>query len=296
MQLTSFLLVTGAAVAAAMPSGHAHLHRQAHEKRDPVFVKADHPKIQLPTTTAQPTTTAAPVATSTTASQVSANAAASSSSSSSQYIAFCGGSGSSKRATNAQIMYTGNLGTANGCSWNSNMMTVDASIADMYDYVQTYTNVASEPYQVICANKMGLDGGLNGLFKIATQTPLIFTLQPGESQVVVSAANTQGACVFAPSAVPTTTYGQYAGAWMEFDTENSSNGGWSGADCSSLVAQAFGLTVPGCQVCGHGTCSTIYPGGQGENAYTKGLEAADGIGLNIAPGKVNMTIKVGYSG
>ena len=293
MQLTHFLLLAGVLGAAAHPSGHAHMHRSAHAKRDaPVYVKNVHNKpIPKPTTTAQPepTTSAAPKPAPTIP-------ATNESSESSEFKAFCGSSSSkAKRVTYDQIMYTGNTGTGSGCPWNSNLMEVPNGAADKYKYVQKYTNAASVPYQVICGNKMGADGQLTGMFKVAGQNQLIFTLQPGETKTVAADSNTQGVCAFAPNEVPRTTHGQYAGVWAEFDFENASNNGWSGADCSSLVAQAYNMDVPGCRMSHGGIDSTILAGGHGTNAYTKGMEALDGIGLNIMPGKTLIEVIVGYA-
>ncbi|KAL2021397.1 hypothetical protein VTK56DRAFT_7262 [Thermocarpiscus australiensis] len=294
MQLTHVLLLAGVLGAAAHPSGHAHLHRSAHAKREsPVFVKNVHSR-PPPKPSTEPTPTPALAAAALPTSKGSG------SSETAQFIPFCSGGGSSssksKRVTYEQVMYTGNLGTDNGCPWNSNLMVVPNSIADKYDYVQKYTNVASEPYQVLCANKMGADGKLTGMFKVAGQNPLIFTLGPGETKTVVADKNTQGVCAFAPSEVPTTENGQYAGVWAEFDFGNASNQGWSGADCSALVAQNAGMDVPGCRMSHGGVDSTILPGGQGTNAYTKGMEGADGVGLNIPAGKTTIEVKVGFSG
>lgn len=301
MQLTNILVLAGVLGASAMPSGHAHLHRAAHQQRDMKFYKAEK-HFPIPIHAATSTTSSVAIPSSTTAPEPAKSSAAAveeqdDSNFTDEYIPFCGENKKSKRVTYAQIMYTGNTGDANGCEWNSNMMTVPKKIADKYHNRMFYTNVADVPYQVVCANKMGSDHGLNGMFKVATNKQLVFTLQPGETQIVVAAANTQGVCAFAPEEVPTTVNGQYAGNWAEFDFENSSNGGWSGADCSSLVAQAHDMDVPGCQICGHDTCSTILPGGFGTNAYTKGMEAEDGIGLNIKDGQqVTLNVKVGYAG
>ncbi|KAL2137314.1 hypothetical protein VTI74DRAFT_5045 [Chaetomium olivicolor] len=296
MQLTHLFLLAGVlGSAAAHPSGHAHLHRSVHAKRDrPSFVKNVMPIIPKPTPTPTPTPEPTTSATPTSSAKPSQSAE---SNQSDEYIAFCGGGASkSKRVTYEQIMYTGNTGTKNGCSWNSNLMVVPNKIADKYQYVQKYTNVASEPYQVVCANKMGADGQLTGMFKVEGQKQLIFTLQPGETKTVVADTNTQGVCAFAPHEVPRTTYGQYAGVWAEFDFANDSNKGWSGADCSSLVAQAYNMDVPGCRMSHGGVDSTILPGGHGTNAYTKGMEQLDGIGLNIVPGKTVIEVLVGFSG
>ncbi|EGZ76848.1 hypothetical protein NEUTE2DRAFT_142598 [Neurospora tetrasperma FGSC 2509] len=301
MQITSLLVLAGVLGASAMPSGHAHLHRAAHQQRDLKFYKAEK-HLPIPITAATPSSSSSVALPSSTtvpepAQSSAAAATGDDSSSDDEYIPFCGENKNTKRVTYAQIMYTGNTGDADGCEWNSNLMTVPKNIADKYHNRMYYTNVADVPYQVVCGNKMGSDHGLNGMFKVASNKQLVFTLQPGETQLVVAAANTQGVCAFSAEEVPTTTNGQFAGNWAEFDFENSSNGGWSGADCSSLVAQAAGMDVPGCQICGHDTCSTILPGGFGTNAYTKGMEAEDGVGLNIASGQqVTLNIKVGYSG
>lgn len=290
MQLTNVLLLAGVLGAAARPSGHAHLHR-AHTKRDsPVFVKNVHKQpIPEPTSTVEPppVSTVAPPPKPTDNNDAEPD----------EFIPFCGSDsgGKSKRVTYAQIMYKGNTGDHDGCPWNSNLMEVPNKLASKYKYVQRYTNVASEPYQVICANKMGADGQLTGMFKVPGQEQLIFMLQPGETKSVVADKNTQGVCAFAANEVPLTEHGQYAGVWAEFDFENTSNNGWSGADCSSLVAQAYDMDVPGCRMSEGGVDSTIYPGGIGENAYTKGMEALDGIGLNIEPGKTVIEVKVGLS-
>lgn len=307
MQLTHVLFLAGALGASAHPSAHGHLHRAPQVKRDgaPVFLKPVRPAIVAPTpkVEAVPTPSSAPEpAPSTKAAPKESESDKSDSgkSDSTSYIPFCteGGPASkkAKRVTMEQILYTGNLGTANGCPWNSNMMVVPNEIAGKYKYVQKYENVADVAYQVICANKMGADGKNTGSFVVAGQNPLTFTLQPGETKTVVVDKNTQGICAWAPGSVPTTAHGQLAGVWGEFDAENASNNGWSGADCSSLVAQAYDMDVPGCRMSHGGVDSDILPGGIGKNAYTKGMEALDGIGLNIVPGPWVMEVKVGFSG
>ncbi|KAK4167184.1 hypothetical protein QBC43DRAFT_204435 [Cladorrhinum sp. PSN259] len=301
MQLTQFLLVAGAIGASAHPSAHGHLHRAVHAKRDaPVFLKPVEP---TPTPVASPElepTPSAPSIKSPPKPKQSEEPKPDPGSGSGSHIPFCteggGPASKAKRVTMEQILYTGNLGTANGCQWNSNLMLVPASIKDQYKYVQEYHNVADEPYEVMCANKMGADGKNTGSFKVPGQNPLIFTVAPGEKKYVAADKNTQGICAFAPNSIPTTTHGQYAGVWAEFDFENASNEGWSGADCSSLVAQAYDMDVPGCRMSHGGVDSDILPGGIGKNAYTKGMEALDGIGLNIPAGSVVIEVKLGFNG
>jgi len=296
MQLPHLLLLAGVLGATAHPSGHAHLHRHHHEKRDAAptpkqFFKNIHKPIPIPEPTPEPkkpepkpTIAAAPAP---------SPAKGPSDKGKPKYKPFCGNN-KSKRVTYEQVMYTGNLGDHDGCEWNSNMMLVDLDVVDMYDYVAFYKNVRDEPYQVICANKMGADHELTGMFKTESHKQLIFMLQPGETKAVAADYNTQAVCAFAPNEVPLTPFGQYAGNWAEVDFENTSNKGWSGADCSALVAMHYDMFVPGCRICGYGTCSTIWEGGKADNAYIKGMEAEDGVGLNIKPGRVRLDIEVGF--
>lgn len=292
MQITNFLLLAGALGAVAHPSGHAHLHRSAEGKRD-VFVKNIHrqpiPKPAPPPPKPSSTTSATPEPTLPSLGDLI-----------NEFIPFCSGGGAasrkSKRVTEAQVMYTGNLGTDGGCPWGSNLMAVADSLIGKYQYTQKYTNVADVPYQVVCGNKMGADRQLTGMFKVPGQKQLIFTLAPGESRTVVADSNTQGVCAFAPNEVPLTDDGQFAGVWAEFDVGSDVNKGWSGADCSSLVAQAYKMDVPGCKISHSGVDSIILPGGKGDNAYTIGMEKLDGIGLNVIPGAVHFEVAVGFSG
>jgi hypothetical protein len=294
MQLTHFLLLAGALGATAHPSGHAHLHRSVQARRDgPAHVKNVHNR-PIPKSAAAAAKVADPAPS--VAPSPKPKPSEDDESKSDEFIPFCGGTSSkSKRVTYEQVMYTGNQGTNNGCEWNSNLMLVPNSIADKYKYVQEYKNVADETYQVICANKMGADGGLTGMFEVEGQKQLIFNLEPGETKTVVADKNTQGVCAFAPGKIQKTLHGQYAGVWAEFDFENTSNTGWSGADCSSLVAQHYKLDVPGCRMSEGGVDSTILAGGIGDNAYTKGMEKLDGIGLNIVPGRTVIKVYVGFS-
>jgi hypothetical protein len=175
-------------------------------------------------------------------------------------------------------------------------MTVPASVAGQYQYVSEFTNVDSQPYQVSCWNKIGPTGAIDGFFSVHTP-PVSFNLAPGATQHVAFESNTQGSCGFAPgNSLPTTSFGEWAGTWVEVDFGSQPNNGWSGADCSSLVAQSAGMNVPGCQVCASGTCSTINPGGSGTNAYVAGTANDDGLGLNLAPANnIMLKVSVGYN-
>lgn len=309
MHLSYLVLLTGALAAAAHPSGsaHAHLHRAVHERRPPPkFVKNIHHQGK-PKSKPQPapavTTSAAPapaVSIASVPAPAPAPAAPEPPKEDAQFIPFCSGGGGAasrkdKRVTAAQVMYAGNLGMENGCPWNSNIIEIPNSIADMYDYTQVYKNVDKVSYEVRCGNKLGANKELTGMFDVPGQNHVVFNLGPGETKTIAVQGNSQIICAFAPGSVPKTPFGQYAGNWVESDYGNTSNGAWSGADCSSLVAQHYDMHVPGCRVCEGGVCSTILEGGAGDNAYTKGMEELDGIGLNIVPGKVKMLVDVGYN-
>lgn len=288
MQLTNVLVLAGALGAVAHPSGHSHLHRSVHEKREPAFYKAVHSKLAPPTAVTTTVPIAKAPAAATVASATPAAVTTAASTSSAAFVPFCGGA-KSKRATLADIASTGNVGVAG--NWGCNIMAVDHSIASKYDYTSVYTNVADVPYQVACGNKIGPTGLIDGFWHSA----LTFTLAPGEAKTVAIDANSQGFCAFAPNSVPKTSFGEWAGTWVEFDLGSDRNSGWSGADCSSLVSASQNLDVPGCQVCYSGTCSTIYPGGEGDNAFIAGTADKDGLGLNIPAGPVQLQVKVGYS-
>jgi len=273
MLFTNALLVAASILGtSAHPSGHAHLHRSAHDKRE--FVKASHGTVPAPASSSS----AAP----------SPTAAAPAAASSAVHKAFCGGV--TKRATAEDIASVGNTGTAG--DWGCNIMTVDESIADSYQYTTKFTNVDSEEYQVVCFNKIGPTGLIDGFWHAG----LTFTVAPGASQVVAVDENSQGGCAFGPKAVPKTSWGEYAGTWIEFDFGSERNNLWSGADCSSLVAASEpGQPIYGCNLCTADgtTCSTIYPGGAGVNAFVAGTAAEDGLGLNIPAGDVHLTVEIG---
>lgn len=258
----SVLLLSAALGVSAHPSGHAHLHN----KRD--FVVARKPDV----------TQTAPAATS------------ASSDDSAGYVAFCGGA-TSKRATTEEIAYKGNTGTSS--NYGCNIMTVSSSVADKYDYTATFTNSVAKDQACVCWNKIGPDGGINGFWK--GNQAISFTLPASGSQTVAFDSNTQGGCACSVgSEVATTFIGQFASTWLEVDFDNTSNGGWSGADASCLVSAAGSQSIPALKVCFDGTCSTINTGGTGTNAYLAGMEAADGVGLNINAGtKVALAVTVG---
>jgi len=283
------LLLAAAVSVSAHPSGHAHMHRSI-DKRGK-FVMAKKPTIPLPApsveaTEVKPTQPSEPKKEEPKKEEPKP--------SSGEVKAFCNGNAKRviKRATLDQIMYAGNVGSHG--NYGCNMMVVDNDHADEYKYITTFTNESGEDQKCVCFNKIGPDGGVNGFFK--GNQAVDFTLPAGGKKVLAADENTQGGCACGTGSVPLTSFGEFASTWLEFDFGNESNGGWSGADASCLVSAANGLDIPGLNVCGHGTCSTINPGGTGENAFLGGMEALDGLGLNLPAGKVRLEVAVGYSG
>lgn len=279
MHFTNALLVAASILgASAHPSGHAHLHRSAHQQRG--FVKAIHSKVHQPA----PTTAASPVATTTEAAPSSDGTGAPA-----VFKEFCSGLG--KRATLADIASKGNTGVEG--NWGCNMMTIEDSIADQYKYTTKFTNVDNEDYEVVCFNKIGPTGLIDGFWHAG----LTFNVAPGETQYVAFDDNTQGGCAFGPGTVPKTTWGEYAGTWIEFDFGSERNNFWSGADCSSLVAASEpGQPIFGCHLCDDEdkVCSTIFTGGAGVNAFIAGTAELDGLGLNIPAGDVRLKVEIGH--
>ena len=292
---TATLLLAAALGASAHPSGHAHRHmHRSVEERD--FIIANRPAPPPPASTSTsatpppaPTSTSAPApapAAPTSSVAASSASSASTASTASSPGQFCGGV--TKRATAAEIAYAGNTGAPG--QYGCNLMIVDSPSG--FDYTAEFSNAGGDQ-ACVCWNKIGPTGGINGFFSGNEATS--FTLPAGGTKYLAAEANSQGGCSCFPNAMSMTSFGQFAGTWFEFDFGNDSNGGWSGADASCLVAAQYDLTIPGLQVCGAGTCSTINPGGSGTNAFVAGTAAQDGLGLNIPPGSIALTVKVGYS-
>ncbi|TVY65267.1 Allergen Asp f 4 [Fusarium oxysporum f. sp. cubense] len=315
MKASSSVVILAAALGvSAHPSGHAH--QRAHAKRD--FVVANKPvtvveyATQVVTADAAPATAVpeAPASPKVDADTVpkaaasgpapAASAPAKSnknkgkkhnSSSGSGYKPFCGGK-KAKRATLEDIAAKGNTGVPGdfGC----NMMTVDEDVADKYDYTTTFKNDHDEDKECVCFNKIGPNGLIDGFF--AKNVALTFTVPASSSQVVAFDTDSQGGCACASNKVPTTSDGQWASTWLEFDFGSERNNNWSGADASCLVSAAKNLNIPGLRVCdSENTCSIIYPGGTGKNAYLAGMEAEDGIGINTPLKQVRLTVDIDYS-
>ena len=201
-----------------------------------------------------------------------------------------GADGASKRATAEQIAYKGNTGS-NG--YGSNMKLFDVDHFAEHDFTLTLWN-AGKSSLCKCWNKIGPDGGVNGAFG---HEALSFTIGPNDKKYVAFEPNTQGACAcFEGNSLPMSPYGEFASTWAEFDLENASNNHWSGGDASCLVAAKYGLTIPGLKLCHKQTCSIIWPGGHGFNAFISGTEYLDGLGLNIPERPVHLEATVNFRG
>lgn len=302
---TTAALVAAALGASAHPSGHAHknAHRSLEARGN--FVMNLKPLPPAPTTTEAPapavTTEAAAPAAPSPKKEKPANTQKPStpSTGSGQAKPFCGGASytksysNKKRATTADIFYKGNIGTAS--DYGCNLMMVDEDVKDEYDHITTFTNAGDKTQECACFNKIGpVNGEVNGFFN--GKQALKFNIGPGEKKYLAADDNTQGGCSCGAGSVALTNWGEFADTWLEFDFNSDINNGWSGADASCLVAAAEGMPIQGMNVCGHDTCSTINPGGTGTNAYLGGMEAEDGVGLNIAPGKVRLEVTLAYSG
>ncbi|ROV92495.1 hypothetical protein VSDG_06708 [Cytospora chrysosperma] len=266
--------------------------------------------VQIASTATYATTFATTISSASTATAVSSAATASSTSTTSTSSSSSGSgvteytswedycsSSAKKRATTAQIFYTGNTGDESDYGCNI-MLLGNSDLASQYDNTVKFYGGSTDMYCLVW-NKIGADGGVNGFFLGDTATS--FTLPAGGEQYVALDSNSQGggACVSGTSVddVLTTTYGAIAMTWVEWDAENSSNDGWSGADASCIIAQNAGLAVTGLEVClesDPSACSSIAADAANViNAYTADLADADGIGIQSS-GPLKITVNVGY--
>ncbi|KAL7944316.1 hypothetical protein V8C42DRAFT_353697 [Trichoderma barbatum] len=285
MKFSTASIFLAALGVSAHPSGHVHkrAHNSLEARGD--FVIANKPADPTPTPAA-PIASPSPKAPSPPAAKA---ATAGQGVGPSTYTPFC--VGGKKRATAGQIAYKGNVGA--GGPYGCNIMAVKSNLVDDYTYTIVFEN-AGEDSTCKCWNKIGEDGGINGFFN--GNEAMSFDLPAGGKQVVALDSNSQIGCACGPGGPELTPIGQFASTWLEGDVGNLSNGGWSGWDASSIVAAANGMNIPGLKVCGPGACSTIYPGGKGDNAFVGGTEALDGLGLNVPPGKHSVTAIVNYQG
>jgi hypothetical protein len=278
---TTFALAAALGVA-AHPSGFAHKNMHRHIEKRLDFVMNTKPQapaadVNKAAVLPSPTTTSAPPA--------AVTSSPPSTSPGSGKKPFCGGN--SKRASAADIAFKGNVGTAG--NYGCNLMVVDNAAA--YDYTTTFENKSGKDQKCVVWLKIGPDNGINGFFN--GNQALSFDLPAGGQKVLAAEANSQGGAACGVGSVPLTSFGQFASTWVEFDFANEKNFAYSGADASCLVAADYNLDIPALSVCHNGDCSTVNAGGSGTNAYLKGMNDLDGIGLNIPPGPVALKVTVG---
>ena len=203
---------------------------------------------------------------------------------------FCSGQQVAKRGTLAEIRYAGNTGLEN--NYGCNLMLVDDSIAHQYRYTINMTNSASTSQSCVCWLKVGPSGKVNGFTK--GNQVLDFTLPLRGHRILATAEDTIGGCSCSQGAMKLSPNNLFGSTWLEFTL--GPKFGLSAADASCIVAAQSGFDIAGLQVCSPETCSTVQPGGSGENAYLAGMEHLDGIGVTIPPGKVRLTAVFGYQG
>ncbi|CAG9977927.1 unnamed protein product [Clonostachys byssicola] len=298
----STVLLAAALGVSAHPHGavHNHIHRDTNLEVRDQFVKNVKPTSTVFQTVTVPAVNAlnnvptssssasVAVPATTTSSKAAATTTASSSSGTIGGSApwtddFC--TGTSKRGTAEQNAFSGNTGTTYGC----NLKFVEESAAKNYQYISVLENAASEKQVCACFLKSGPDGkAFTGFWK--GNQVLDFELAPGAKKYLAVQAGTIGGCSCGVGSLPLTALGQISGVWLELEYGSELNGGFSGADASSLVPEDNGNPIQGLTlttenptlVSGHEKKSIIYPNGDGCNAFPKGTNAADGWGFNIA--------------
>ena len=72
------------------------------------------------------------------------------------------------------------------------------------------------------------------------------------------------------------------------------NGGTNVGATHSHCPEGLFAAFPGLKVCDSTVCSIVNPGGTGTNSYLRGMEHADGVGLNLVPGPVYLTATIDY--
>ncbi|KFG78850.1 allergen Asp F4-like protein [Metarhizium anisopliae] len=283
------LAVAAALGVAAHPSGFAHknIHRQL-DKRIDFYMNAKpdgaavNNKAAVVPSPATPTVAPPPPPPATTSAAKSTPSTGSGSGGKKQ---FCGGV--SKRASIADIAYQGNIGAPN--NYGCNLMLVDD--AKDYEYTATIENNSGKDQKCAVWLKIGKNGGVNGFFK--GNQVMIFDLPAGGEKIMAAEPDSQGGLTCGVGEVPTNDIGLFTGTWFEFDYASVKNKAWSGADASCLTAADSNRPIPALSVCAEGhKCSTIKEGGVGDNAYVKGTNALDGVGINVSPGPVNFKVTV----
>ncbi|KAJ5117443.1 hypothetical protein N7448_011075 [Penicillium atrosanguineum] len=194
------------------------------------------------------------------------------------------GFGGTSQSSGSGVLYKGNTGVPYG----SNIITTTAEDANMYKYVVRFQGFFEEPWTVVIWNKYSADGTMNGWYGRACK---VLQLGAGEAR---------GGWAAAPGlTIPTDSNGSYASTWGEFDFGSSINMGWSGFDVSAIMVQKAGLEIQSMKICDvlSQICSYITPkASMVSNAYTEVEADIGGIGGNISPGPVRLSVTLGYTG
>ncbi|KAJ5217241.1 hypothetical protein N7468_010249 [Penicillium chermesinum] len=251
-----------------------------------------------PTTTAEPTTSVvATTSTSSIVSTTSSGASADWTSVPSDGVFSTSGFGGVSTPYNLSSnvdTYVGNVGIPYG----SNIQEVSASDVSSYKYVVQFTGSNTEDWTVKIWNKIGPDGQMDGWFGKACHS---FTLAAGETRYWAFDENSQGGWAAAAGAtIPVNWSGQYSATWGEFDFGNQDNKYWSGYDVSAITAKASGDPVQGMRICdalnSATRCSSISSGGSTvTNAYYSDTQA-NGLGGNLFPGAVRLSVEIDWRG
>ncbi|KAJ6105161.1 Allergen [Penicillium sp. IBT 18751x] len=199
----------------------------------------------------------------------------------------------STEPTGSDVSYKGNIGNPYG----SNIIEVSPTIAEQYKYVAMFRGSQKQIWTVAIWNKIGPDGALDGWYGRACKT---FILTGDQTRYIAFDEDSQGAWAAAPGfSIPIDSNGGYASTWGEFDFGSTINSGWSGFDVSAIAAQSAGLEVQGMKICDDitGICSSITANAASvNNAYTYPTKDIKGIGGNLWPGPVSLTVTIGYNG
>ncbi|KAJ5216903.1 hypothetical protein N7468_009911 [Penicillium chermesinum] len=203
------------------------------------------------------------------------------------------GFGQATKSEGSGVAYKGNVGNPYG----SNIIRVSAESSKAYKYVAEFKTAGSDIWKVAIWNKFGPNGRLDGWFDHACT---IFNLSSGQTQYVAFDDDSQGGWAAAPGeSISVDDAGGYASTWGEFDFGSFINHGWSGFDVSAIAAQAGNLEVFGMKICDNITqiCSSITPNAaEVDNAYIFQNRFEDGIGGNLPPGPVELSVTLGYTG
>lgn len=188
--------------------------------------------------------------------------------------------------------YIGNVGVP----WGSNIIQVAESAASQYKHVLRFEGSQTDPWNVIFWNTYGPDNKMTGFW--APNEALSFTINPGEVTYVAIDDNSQGGWAAAPGKVPTTSFGQYAATWGEFDMSSEKNDGFSGWDVSCIIAELNDLTIQGMRICNHlgQDCSSIGNGLSSLlNAYTKNDQGNPSLAVSQSSGPVRLIVELDYA-